>query len=85
MGTQPTCSTRSKAKEQRLKRHIAALRRRLNRHTETKVVEATSSTMVAVIDRQPMSILDLLEDDLSHGSIGANSGAEEASKRAYFV
>jgi hypothetical protein len=49
------------------------------------VVEAPSSTLVAVINRQPTSVLDLLEDDSSHGSTGANSDAEEAPKRACFM
>lgn len=38
-----------------------------------------------VIDHQPTSVLDLLEDDSSHNSIGANFDTEEASERAYFV
>jgi hypothetical protein len=85
MGTQPTHSTRSKENKRRLKRRVSALRRCLNRHTRTKVVEAPSSTLVAVINRQPTSVLDLLEDDSSHGSTGANFDVEEAPKRACFM
>jgi hypothetical protein len=48
-------------------------------------VEAPSSTLVAVIDRQATSVIDLLEDDSSHGLAGANSNAKETSKRACFV
>lgn len=51
MGTQPRHSTRTKAEKRCLKRRVTALRWRLNRHTGTKVVEASCSTLVAVIDR----------------------------------
>jgi hypothetical protein len=49
------------------------------------VVEAPSFTLAAVVDRQPTSILGLLEDDSSHGSTRVNSDAEEALERACFV
>jgi hypothetical protein len=85
MGTQPTHSTRSKAEKRRLKRRSTVLRRRLNRHTRTKVVEALSSTLVAVINHRPTSVLDLVKDVSSHGLTGANFNAEEAPERACFV
>lgn len=84
-GTQLTRSTRSKSEKRRLKRHVTSLKRRLNRHTKTKMVEAPSSTLVVVVDRQLTSVLDLLEDDSRHGSTEVNSDAEEAPKRACFV
>jgi hypothetical protein len=84
-GTQLTCSTGSKVEKRHLKRRVATLKRCLNRHNKTKMVEAPSSTLVVVIDRQPTSVLDLLEDDSRHGSTGINSNAEEALKRVCFV
>lgn len=84
-GAQQTRSTRIKVEKQSLKRNVATLKRRLNRHTKKKVVEAPSSTLVVVIDHQLTFVLDLLEDDLSHGSTGVNSYAEEAPKRTYFM
>lgn len=84
-GTQPTLSTRSKAKKRHLKKCVTALKWCLNRHTRTKVVEAPSSTLVAVVDRQSTFILDLLKDDSSHYSIEVNSDTEDAPERAYFM
>ena len=49
------------------------------------MVEPPTSTLVAIVDRQPTSIFDLLEDDLSHGSTGGNSDAEEVLERVCFV
>lgn len=66
-------------------RRVAALKRCLSRHTKTKMVEAPSLTPVVVIDRQPTSVLDLLNDDSRHSSIGVNSDAKEAPKRVCFV
>lgn len=88
MGTRPTRTIRRKAEKWRLKRHAAALKRRLNRHTDVikrKATEASSSTLVAIIVHQPTSVLDLLEDDSSHGSTEANSDADEALERACFM
>jgi hypothetical protein len=88
MGTRPARSTRSKAEKQYLKRRAATLMWRLNRHIDAikkKAVEASPSILVAVIGHQPTSILDLFEDDLSHGSTGANSDADEAPERACFM
>lgn len=84
-GAQRTRSTRIKVEKRSLKRHVATLKRRLNRHTRKKVVEAPSSTLVVVVDRQLTFVLNLLEDDSSHGSTGVNSDAEEVPKRAYFM
>jgi hypothetical protein len=67
------------------KRHAAALKRCLNRHTRSKVVEAPSSTLVPVVGHRPTSVLVLLEDDSSRGSTWANSDLEEAPERACFV
>lgn len=44
-----------------------------------------SSAVVAVIGHQPTSVLDLLEDDSSHGLTRAISDAEEATERDCFV
>jgi hypothetical protein len=88
MGTQFTCSNKSKAEKRCLKRRTTTLKRRLNRRADTnkkKAVEASSSILVAVISHQPTSVLDLLQDDSRHGSIGANSDADEVSKRACFI
>lgn len=71
MGAQHACSTKSKAEKRRLKRYVAAIKRCLNRHTTSKVAEAPSSTLVAVIGHQPTYVLDLLEDDSSHDVVGA--------------
>jgi hypothetical protein len=68
-----------------LKRRVVVLKRRLNRHTRTKVVEPLASTLVAVVNRQPTFVPNLLEDDLSHDLTRSNSDAEEAPKRACFV
>jgi hypothetical protein len=46
---------------------------------------ASSSTLVAIFVQQPISVLDLLDDDSSHGSTGANSDADEVLERACFM
>jgi hypothetical protein len=76
-GTQLTLSTRSKAEKRHLKKCVTALKWCLNRHTRTKVVEAPSSTLVAVVGRQSTFVLDLLKDDSSHYSIEVTSDTED--------
>jgi hypothetical protein len=80
VGARPARSTRSKAEKRRLKRRATTLKWRLNRHVRSKAAGPLSSTLVAVIGHQSTSVLDLLDDDSSHGSIGANSDAEEVQK-----
>lgn len=77
MGIQSKCSIKSKTEKGRLKMCVNTIKK--------KVVKASSSPLVAVISHQPTSILDLLEDDLSHGSTRANSDANEASGKACFM
>jgi hypothetical protein len=48
--------------------------------TKKKAMEASSSTLVAVISHQPTSVLDLLKDDSSHGSTRANSDSDETQE-----
>jgi hypothetical protein len=86
-GTQLKDSTRSKVENRCLKRHVAALKRYLNRNVDTikKAVGASLSTLVTVIGSQPTSVCDLLKDDSSHDSIGADSGADEALGRDSLV
>lgn len=69
----------------RLKRRVVALKRRLNRHTRTKVVEPLGSTLVVVVNHQSTSVLDLLQDNSSHDSTRSNSDVEEAPKRVCFM
>jgi hypothetical protein len=69
MGMQSKRSNRSKVEKRHLKRRIDA--------TKKKAMEASSSTLVAVISHQPTSVLDLLKDDSSHGSTRANSDSDK--------
>jgi hypothetical protein len=68
----PTRSaTRSKADKRRLKRRDVVLKRCLNRLAvaiKQNAEGALPSTFVVVIGHQPTFVLDLLEDDSSHGS-----------------
>jgi hypothetical protein len=62
----------SKVEKRCLKSHVAALKRCLHKLAATikhKVEGASPSTFMAIIDHQPTSILDLLKDDSSHGSM----------------
>jgi hypothetical protein len=54
-GAGPARSSRSKVEKRRLKRHATAIDQQAN--------EASSSTLVTVVGREPTSVLDLLEDD----------------------
>lgn len=85
-GTQLTRSTRSKVEKRCLKRHVVALKRHVNKRGDAikkKAVRALSLTLVA--GHQPTFVLDLLEDDSNHNSTRADSGADEALERAYFM
>jgi hypothetical protein len=73
IGTRHACfvTIRSKAKRRCLKRCVTALKWRLNQLAaaiKQNAEEASPSTFVAVIGHQPISVLDLLEDDSSHDS-----------------
>lgn len=60
------------------------MKRRVNKRADTvkkKVTKASSSTVVAIISHQPTSVLDLLEDDSSHGSTKANFDDDEELER----
>lgn len=65
-----------------LKRSVAASKWHLNRNTRTKVVEAPSLTLMAVISHCLTSFLGLLKDDSTHGLTEVNSNVEELPKRA---
>jgi hypothetical protein len=82
------CSARSKADKQCLKRHVAALKRCLNRLTaaiKQHARKASPSTLVAIIDHQPMFVLDLLTNNSSHASIEPNYDIEKAMGSACFM
>lgn len=63
--------------------------RRLNAHAidiKRKEGGITPSTLVAMVGHQPTSVLDVLEDDSSHGSTsGPDDDAAEAIGRTCFV
>lgn len=85
-GTQLTRSTRSKVDKRCLKRRVVALKRHVNKHDDAikkKAARALSLTLMA--GHQPTSILDLFENDSNHNLTRADSGADEALERAYFM
>jgi hypothetical protein len=51
----------------------------------TNTKEASPSTLVAIVGRQPTSVLNLLEDDSSHTWTEPNSNSDEVTRRACFM
>ena len=74
---EPTCSTRSKTEKRHLNRLAAAIKQ--------QAIGASSSTLVAVISHQPTYVLDLIEEDSSHGSTESDSDADDVAERVCFV
>jgi hypothetical protein len=77
---------KTKEDKRRLKRHAIALKRRLKKHAtaiKQKAGGITPSTLMAMIGHQPTSVLDLLEDDSSHGS--TSEPDDDASKTVGWI